>query len=32
MLPDVDTDDGDERQQRVLVRRRSNLETLCLGV
>ena len=32
VLPDIDSDDGGEGQQRVLIRRRSNLETLCLGV
>lgn len=28
MLPDVNTDDGQERQERVLVRRRRDLEFL----
>jgi len=32
MLPNVDTDDGDVRQERVLICRRHNLEPLALGV
>ena len=32
MLPDVDADDGDVRQERVLVGGGDDLETLSLGV
>lgn len=32
VFPDIDTDDGDVRQERVLVGRRHDLECLALGV
>lgn len=32
MLPDVNTDDGDMGQERILVRRGDNLQSLAGGV